>query len=39
VQYYAEHGRMPVLGDDLVTYEAQMGPVAYVFTWTLVEVL
>jgi D-alanyl-D-alanine carboxypeptidase (penicillin-binding protein 5/6) len=30
VRYYADHGRMPVLGDDLVTYEAQMGPIAYV---------
>jgi D-alanyl-D-alanine carboxypeptidase (penicillin-binding protein 5/6) len=30
VQYYADHGRMPVLGDELVTYEAQMGPIAYV---------
>ena len=30
VQYYADHGRMPVLGDKQVTYEAQMGPVAYV---------
>lgn len=30
VQYYADHARMPVLGDKGVTYEAQMGPVAYV---------
>jgi D-alanyl-D-alanine carboxypeptidase (penicillin-binding protein 5/6) len=30
VLYYANHQRMPVLGDPGVTYEAQMGPVAYV---------
>jgi hypothetical protein len=30
VIYYADHARMPVLGDPGVTYEAQMGPVAYV---------
>lgn len=30
VQYYEHHGRMPVLGDKGVTYEGQMGPVAYV---------
>jgi len=30
VQYYAAHGRMPALGDEGVSYEAQMGPVAYV---------
>jgi D-alanyl-D-alanine carboxypeptidase (penicillin-binding protein 5/6) len=28
--YYANHHRLPVLGDPGVTYEAQMGPVAYV---------
>ena len=30
VLYYANHHRLPVLGDPGVTYEAQMGPVAYV---------
>jgi 4-amino-4-deoxy-L-arabinose transferase-like glycosyltransferase len=30
VLYYANHHRMPVLGDPGVTYEAQMGPVSYV---------
>ena len=30
VQYYLEHRRLPVVGDPGVTYEAQMGPVAYV---------
>jgi 4-amino-4-deoxy-L-arabinose transferase-like glycosyltransferase len=30
VLYYANHQRMPVLGDPGVTYEAQMGPVTYV---------
>ena len=29
VLYYTDHMRMPVLGDPGVTYEAQMGPVAY----------
>jgi D-alanyl-D-alanine carboxypeptidase (penicillin-binding protein 5/6) len=29
VQYYANHGRLPVLGHPGVTYEAYMGPVAY----------
>lgn len=30
VLFYVDHLRMPVLGDPGVTYEAQMGPVAYV---------
>ena len=30
VLFYADHGRMPVLGQRGVTYEAQMGPIAYV---------
>lgn len=30
VLYYADRHRLPVLGDPGVTYEAQMGPVAYV---------
>ena len=30
VLYYANHHQLPVLGDPGVTYEAQMGPVAYV---------
>jgi 4-amino-4-deoxy-L-arabinose transferase-like glycosyltransferase len=30
VLYYANHHRLPVLGDPGVTYEAQMGPVAYI---------
>jgi hypothetical protein len=30
VQFYLEHRRMPVIGEPGVTYEAQMGPVAYV---------
>ena len=30
VVFYIEHHRIPVLGDPGVTYEAQMGPVAYV---------
>lgn len=30
VLYYVDHWRMPVLGDPGVSYEAQMGPVAYV---------
>jgi 4-amino-4-deoxy-L-arabinose transferase-like glycosyltransferase len=30
VLYYADHQQLPVLGDPGVTYEAQMGPVAYV---------
>jgi Dolichyl-phosphate-mannose-protein mannosyltransferase len=29
VQFYLEHHRLPVLDDPGVTYEAQMGPVAY----------
>ena len=38
VQYYADHGRMPVLGDKGVTYEAQMGPVAYVADAVIVRI-
>ena len=30
VQFYLEHHRLPVVGEPGVTYEAQMGPVAYV---------
>lgn len=30
VLYYAQHGRMPRIGDPAVSYEAQMGPLAYV---------
>jgi D-alanyl-D-alanine carboxypeptidase (penicillin-binding protein 5/6) len=30
VLYYANHARLPVLGDPGVTYEAEQGPVAYV---------
>jgi hypothetical protein len=30
VEFYLDHQRMPAIGDDGVTYEAQMGPVAYV---------
>jgi 4-amino-4-deoxy-L-arabinose transferase-like glycosyltransferase len=30
VLFYADHGGMPVLGKTGVTYEAQMGPVAYI---------
>ncbi len=30
VQFYLDHHRMPVVGEAGVTYEAQMGPVAYV---------
>jgi 4-amino-4-deoxy-L-arabinose transferase-like glycosyltransferase len=30
VLYYANHHRLPVLGDPGVTYEAQMGPVVYI---------
>ena len=38
VQYYVDHGRMPVLGDEGVSYEAQMGPVAYVADAVIVRV-
>ena len=37
VLYYVYHERMPVLGDPGVSYEAQMGPVAYVLDGTLVR--
>ena len=38
VQYYVDHGRMPVLGDAGVSYEAQMGPVAYVADAVIVRI-
>jgi 4-amino-4-deoxy-L-arabinose transferase-like glycosyltransferase len=38
VLFYVHHGRMPVLGRPGVTYEAQMGPVAYVVDAVIVRV-
>jgi hypothetical protein len=38
VLFYADNTTLPVLGDEGVTYEAQMGPVAYVLDATVVRV-
>jgi hypothetical protein len=37
VLFYSHHTKLPVLGDPGVTYEAQMGPIAYVLDGTIVR--